>query len=40
MHKRIRAVVAERRMSDRSAPFTMDDDEETTVEMRIEPKSV
>ena len=40
MHKRIRAVVAERRMADRSAPFSLDDDDEVTVELRVEPKTV
>jgi hypothetical protein len=36
MHKRIRAVVAERRTAERTAPFTPDDDEEPTAEMRVE----
>jgi hypothetical protein len=40
MHKRIRAVVAERRLADRSAPFTLDDDDEPTADRRSEPETV
>jgi hypothetical protein len=37
MHRRIRAVVAERRSSDRAAPFSdVDDEEEPTLEMRAD----
>jgi hypothetical protein len=41
MHRRIREVVAERRLSDRAAPFgDVDDDEEPTVDTRGEREAV
>jgi hypothetical protein len=41
MHRRIRAVVAERRSADRTVPYPdTDDDEEPTLDLRVDHDAV